>query len=448
MPEDRRPRAERQRSDLARRLARSLPQAALANLRKVGAEARRAGLRAFLVGGPVRDTLLRRRVLDVDVVIEGDAIALARALAERHGGTVRAHERFGTATWHPRSGPPIDLATARTETYATPAALPVVGRGTLTDDLFRRDFTVNAMAASLDPASFGELFDPHGGLADLRVRTLRVLHERSFEDDPTRAFRAARFVATLGKSIEADTRRFMRDALEAGHFEKLSPARVRRELVKALGGRRAPESAHALAHADLLRFLHPRLTLATETVRWLRRLEAALAWHERSFPAEAVERWALVLACAARRLKPDARAQLATRVGAQRFEREVVVEAPARAVKAAARLARLRRKTPSAVYASCAGESVETLLLATAASDRPAVRAALKRYLKELRHVRPAITGTDLLRAGVAAGPSIARGLEAALAAKLDGRATTRAQQLRIAVAAANRRHGGGATHP
>src|SRR5437763_10234033 len=181
---------------------------------------------AFLVGGAVRDLLLGRGTVDLDVAIEGDARAVARELAGRLGGEAKEHDRFGTATV--RAGDlTVDLATTRRETYAEPGALPEVEPARLGEDLARRDFTINAMAASLGAAALGELVDPHGGREDLEAGVIRVLHPGSFTDDPTRLLRAVRYEARFGFRMDPETERFARAAIAAGTPSTVSGARIR-----------------------------------------------------------------------------------------------------------------------------------------------------------------------------------------------------------------------------
>ena len=203
------------------RLQRHAGAAAVAELRLAGELAVAAGSRAYLVGGVVRDLWLGRRCDDLDLVVEGDAAALARELASRLRGRLRLHSRFLTATVERAHAKNIDLGTARRETYPRPAALPHVEVGDLEQDLLRRDFTINAMAVRLDPERFGELIDPAGGLADLRAARIRVLHDRSFIDDPTRGFRALRFAVRLGFHLSKRTARLLAHAVASDVFDRL-----------------------------------------------------------------------------------------------------------------------------------------------------------------------------------------------------------------------------------
>jgi len=205
-------------------------------LRRLGRLAEAQGLETYAVGGCVRDWLLgAARVTDLDVCMVGDGIAFAKAAARRLGASVVVHEPFGTATLERRpAGLRIDVAGCRKETYAKPAAYPTVSPGTLREDLFRRDFTINAMAMAIGPQAFGRLVDAFGGRRDLQAKRLRVLHAKSFVDDPSRILRAARFAARDGLLLEPQTARWLRQALAAGLIARLNRGRIRKELRRML----------------------------------------------------------------------------------------------------------------------------------------------------------------------------------------------------------------------
>ncbi|MGE5843989.1 MAG: CCA tRNA nucleotidyltransferase [Syntrophaceae bacterium] len=204
-------------------------------LLEAGTLAREMGYRAYIVGGAVRDVLMGLQSLDVDIVAEGEGIRFARSLAGRLRARVKSYERFGTATLTFPDGTKVDIATARTETYERPAALPRVTPGSIRDDMFRRDFTVNAMAVSLMPGDFGRLLDDFGGYRDIRQRRIRALHERSFIDDPTRIFRAVRFEKRLDFRIVRSTEQWIAEALSRPLLEELEDYRIATELRLILG---------------------------------------------------------------------------------------------------------------------------------------------------------------------------------------------------------------------
>jgi tRNA nucleotidyltransferase (CCA-adding enzyme) len=206
-------------------------------LRTIGRLADERQIQAYAVGGCVRDWCLGlQRVTDVDVAVEGDGIAMARAIAHRLHGAVETHEQFGTATICGRGprGMRVDVASCRREVYARPAAYPRVSAGTLEDDLFRRDFTINAMAVRLDPDRFGMLIDPFQGLRDPRGRLLRMLHERSFLDDPSRILRGVRFAVRFHLRWERGTADALRRAVAAGALGRLNAGRLSKELARML----------------------------------------------------------------------------------------------------------------------------------------------------------------------------------------------------------------------
>ena len=225
------------RTTLGRSTHVPVPAQARRVLEAVGQLAQAQGVSVYAVGGCVRDWCLGRdRAVDLDVAVEGDAIALARAVAAQWHGTERSHAQFGTATVQLVRGPVrrLDFAMCRQETYSGPAAYPRVHPGRLTEDLFRRDFTINAMAAALSPRRFGQLEDPYGGRPDVERGILRVLHERSFVDDPTRLLRGIRFAVRFGFAFEPRTRKRLIESLRDGALTRVNPGRLSRELDQML----------------------------------------------------------------------------------------------------------------------------------------------------------------------------------------------------------------------
>lgn len=219
-------------------------------IREVAAEKE---CRPYLVGGPVRDLLLDRPVSDIDVTLaENGASTLARALAKRIGGRVRSHPQFMTYKVSADQFPEIDIATARKERYREPGALPSVTEGHLNDDLMRRDFTVNAIALDL---TTGELHDPANGAKDIEQRLIRVLHDESFIDDPTRVFRAIRLAARLGFTVEPHTRKLLDDAIAGGALGTISKERLWRELTLAYEEAEAPAVLEAINEAGAIKTL-------------------------------------------------------------------------------------------------------------------------------------------------------------------------------------------------
>jgi tRNA nucleotidyltransferase (CCA-adding enzyme) len=375
---------------------------------------------SFLVGGAVRDLLRGARAVDLDLAIEGDARASARELAGRLGGQAREHERFGTATV--RSGDlAFDLATTRRETYDRPGALPQVEEARLAEDLGRRDFTINAMAIGLTGDDLGHLYDPHGGVDDLGAGAVRVLHDGSFLDDPTRLLRALRYEARLGFAMDANTERLARQAAKGGALETVSAPRVRDELVDLLAELEVASAVERLHELELDRALHPSLEADAELVASAA-LGAATLGADRVLSALA----ALVSG------QPGELAPWLAELGLRSGERDAVLRAARSAPVLAGQLRRELR--PSELYALLHPEPGEALALALALRAPP---EPILRYLSELQNLRLEIGGEDLLAAGIPESAAIGRALEETRRRKLDGEVSGREQELEAALAIA-----------
>ena len=385
----------------------------LALLRRLGDAAANEGVELWLVGGPVRDALLGRPVLDLDLTSEAPAAELGPRLAERLGGTCGARSAFGTVKLR-LDGRTLDLATARAEVYPYPAALPViVADANISDDLARRDFGINAMAASLHPRRFGELLDTQGGVADLDAAVVRVLHRASFRDDPTRMFRAARYVSRLGFRLDSATRGQLRRNLL--HVDALSDARVRREIERLL---MEQDAARALLTAVRLGVLpavesglaapEVRDALKRANTRGLRGLPllGALTY---PLPAERVDAFR-------------------ERIGATKRQSQVM-RAVVRLHETEPRLAAAER--PSRVSRVVGAVPREAVEAASVAATSPAARRNLARYLNASRRRSP-LDGHDLLALGVPPGPAVGAMLTSLRNAVLDGVVRGRTQAERF----------------
>lgn len=225
----------------------------------IAAQAASLGFPCYVVGGFVRDLLLRRSVKDLDIIVEGNAIILGRSLVKKFGGKLTPHDAFRTAIWHlPASTNFVDLITARKEIYEKPGALPTVTPSVIEDDLRRRDFTINAMAIRLDGDHFGELLDPLNGQKDLEQGTIRVLHPRSFVDDPTRILRAARYEGRYSFNMDTATSGLVNaEALRV--LSGLSGERIRHEFDLILEEDNVPQIILRIANLDVLRAVHHAL---------------------------------------------------------------------------------------------------------------------------------------------------------------------------------------------
>ncbi len=400
--------------------------AALAELRPVfdavaAASEHETGV--YLVGGTVRDILLGEGGFDVDIAVEGDAIALAGTLASALGGRVRAHPRFGSAAVLYGDGSRVDVVTARTEFYDSPAALPSVEYATIREDLHRRDFTINAMAASLRGEDFGRLVDPFGGRADLAAGRIRVLHNLSFIEDPTRIFRAVRYENRHGFRMDEHTLALARGCVEMGLVGDLSSARLRDELLALLGEGEVDHSLPRLGELGLDRAIHPRLTADAESVKLLHRLTEL-----RDEYALDVPDWRLGLAVLARRLHSEEVYDWLQQLKVRRRDAERI----AAAVTVGRRLVELL-----AVPAVSAAEVVR--LAEPYAPDAPlfalglAELEPLRAYFRGLKDIRLEITGSDLADLGLRESPRVGEVLGELRQRKLNGELDGRESELAAA---------------
>lgn len=376
------------------------------------------GEEVYLVGGVVRDFLLGRPNEDVDLVVEGDGIAFAQALAEATKGRSHPHVPFLTAVVTLPSGKKIDVASARTEFYRTPAALPEVETSLIRQDLYRRDFTINALAIALKGDRFGMLVDFFGGRKDLERKEIRVLHSLSFIDDPTRAIRAVRYARRLGFTIAADTRYLISMALSEGILDRLSGQRLRHELVLLLNEPHPAGSVALLAELGLLRAIIPGVPWSDQVHVFLLELEGVLGWFEIQCLGKLPERWRIFLGALLVNGDPETGRRLAARLQLTgNLEAYVVgvheqVEKIWEVTQAHTRRSQLVRAIEEA--------PLETVLLAMAslqAEERRLLADALERALQPW----DAVTGADLIAAGIPPGPHIGRALEMARDAVLDG---------------------------
>jgi tRNA nucleotidyltransferase (CCA-adding enzyme) len=371
---------------------------------------------AYLVGGAVRDLLRGADGVDLDIVVEGDA----RPLVSRLGGRVREHERFGTATVS-TDDLTFDLATSRRETYERPGALPTVEPAPLAEDLGRRDFTINAMAAGLTGDDLGHLYDLYGGVDDLVAGLVRVLHDKSFVDDPTRLLRALRYESRLGFALEADTERLARKAAAAGGLRTVSGARVRDELLDLLGELEAPAAVERLKELGVDQAMHPSLHADPELVASAA-LGAVTIGADRALSALA----ALISGA------PVELDRWLSDLHLQAHQRDAVKRAAREAPRLAMELRRELR--PSELYDLLAPEPPEALALALAMRAPP---EPLMRYITDLRQVGLEIGGHDLVAAGVPESPALGEALRTVLRRKLDGEVSGRDEELAAAVEAA-----------
>jgi len=406
-------------TNLSSKIEKQLPAELVAFIQRAGKIAASQGQGLYLVGGVVRDLLMGQTNLDLDLVVEGNAIELAQHLAEINRGKITTHPHFNTAKlqWDKWS---VDLATARSETYAKPGALPTVTPGSINNDLFRRDFTINTMAIDLNPSHYGELIDQYGGRDDLEHKLIRVLHEKSFTDDATRIWRGLRYEQRLDFQLEATTLQLLKRDIPM--LDTISGDRIRYELECILKEKRPEKVLRRAEELNILKWLHPSL----KGDGWLAKKFGQA--RQLNFPNP-----------------PPVGLYLALLVYPLTNEETEPLISFLRLPKSLAQTLRdtisLKTKlpsladpelSPSSTYRLLHGYSLQAVTANSLACDSPVAHQHIQLFLGKLRYVRSALTGNDLQKMGIAPGPQIKEILQRLHEAKLDGKVTSRRDEVEM----------------
>ena len=410
-----------------------LPDHVFAVLSQAGELAERTNVSVFVVGGFVRDLLLGRPNLDLDLVVEGDGIAYARALGAAVKAIVKAHERFGTAVLVFPDSFKLDVATARTEYYEYPTALPTVERSSIKKDLYRRDFTINTLAVRLNAGRFGDLIDFYGGQHDLKEKTIRVLHSLSFVEDPTRVFRAIRFEQRFGFKLGRETLTLIKGAAKMDLFHRLSGSRLMEELILLFSEEEPRKAIARLDELDLLRFIHPSLTWSPRLDTLLKAVEDALDWYKLLYLDRKMDRWTVYFAALMDVVPDRAVKETLTRLPVPERQAEKIRTGRFTCRAILRRLSRRPPLKPAETYRALLGLSDEVLLLLIAKTTSESVKRQISAYLTTYQHVKPALTGHDLKKMGLKPGPLYRKILDRLLDARLNGEVKTEGDERELA---------------
>lgn len=400
-------------------------------LQRTGELAEGRHVRVYAVGGFVRDLLLGIPNLDLDLVVEGNGIRFAQALAQRYQARITTHGRFGTATVTFADGHRFDMATARTESYASPAALPTVQGSSLKEDLRRRDFTINTLAIRLNAPHFGELVDHHDSRRDLKDKTIRVLHGLSFIDDPTRVFRAIRFEQRLGFQLDRDTAILLTEAVKMRLLHRLSPARLSAELLHVLSEREPGQTLARLAGYNVLQFIHPRLKWSPGLARLLKAVEKVVKWHAGFSLGPIAFPWVVYAMALLDPLPYPAVQETLVRLTFPRRQTQSLLWVS----QESARLLRTLDWTvqPSETFRALCNLPDETLVFLMAKTRSKRAKQKIADVFTTYRKVSPILNGNDLKTMGLKPGPLYNRILDRLLDARLDGTVETAADERRLA---------------
>ena len=417
---------------IAKRFSRDIRE----TLQRLGAIGDSLGMAVYLVGGFVRDLLIGIDNLDMDVTVEGDAIFFTERFVELYGGRVRSHKKFGTAVLILHDDRKIDVASTRLEYYDSPGVLPTVERASLRHDLYRRDFTVNTLAICINGNRFGQLTDHFGGQQDIQERVVRVLHNLSFVEDPTRVFRAIRFEQRLGFHIAPHTENLMQSAVRMNLLEKLGGERLLSELVQIMREKEPIAAITRMASFGLLPYIHPGLKLVAATERVLRETGQVMAWLRLLYLEEKCEPWQVYLLALCDALSPqefhDVSVRLAIpgRLALRLCSQRHLVFSTLNAVKR--RLKQPAEVQNSQIYSWFSGLSLEMLSYLAARASSEQIRRFVSLYLTILRTIVPVLNGEDLRELGLEPGPLFRRMKNRLLQARLNGEVSNRDEEVAL----------------
>ena len=407
-----------------------LPAKIISLLKDLGKIADGLDYNAYLVGGLVRDVILKRENLDVDIVIEGDGIKFAKTFADEHGAKVRSYPKFGTAVLVMPDGFKIDVATARMEHYESPAALPEVKVSSLKRDLFRRDFTINTLAVHLNKAHYGVLIDHFGAMKDIKERTLRVLHSLSFVEDPTRILRAIRFGQRFGFKIGKLTESLIQNAVNIHCFENLSGQRLFIELELILKEEDPVGAIERMDGYGLLRFISPELRLSEEARNILKEIKGILAWFNLLYLGISYEPWKVYFLGLTSCVSDDAFKNLIGRLQFQDNEALGMISTRQEARGVLEELFNLKDKKKYALYRILSPLPPEALLYGMAITRSEKTKRSISTFFTKVKGTEVLLRGRDLIKMGYKPGPFFREILDSILEAKLEGDVSTREDEI------------------
>ena len=392
------------------------------------------GYSVYAVGGFVRDLLMKVENFDVDIVVEGDGIRLAEEFEKRFPCRIRTHKKFGTAIILFSDGLKIDVASARLEVYDSPAALPTVEQGSIKADLYRRDFTINTLAIQLNPRAFGELIDFFGGVKDIKEKGIRVLHNLSFVEDPTRVFRAIRFEQRFKFQIGKHTQNLMKNAVKMGFMDRLSGRRILSELILILQEENPSHALKRMRDFNLFHSLHPHFKLDDERIDLFEQIHHVISWFELLFLEERYDRWPIYLYGLIDSFKEGEIEELCQRLTMNDKLMKKVIEGKRQADQVLLHIFFwINSDTEpkrSEIYSLLNPLSTEVKLFMMAKTTQMTTRRYISLYFTQLKDIKPMLRGADLIQMGIKPGPSIKKTLDDLLKARLDEEVITRQEEM------------------
>ena len=418
------------KKNLASMLKERLPRRIISLIKNIGIIADTLEYKAYLVGGLVRDLLLKRENLDVDIVIEGDGISFAHKFAEQYDVRVRSHKKFGTAVLIFPDGFKVDVATARIEYYETPAAPPTVETSSLKMDLFRRDFTINTLAIQLNRRDYGTLIDYFGGQKDLKGKVIRVLHNLSFVEDPTRIFRAIRFEQRFGFRIGKLTLSLIKNAVDINSFKDLSGRRLFMELKFLLMERMPLKAVERMNELDLIQFISPDINYTEGLVTIFEDLRAVISWFDLLYLGYDYETWKVFWYGLTSSLDAKGLQEMAKRMQMNDLESRRMISQRMDVNRVLDGLYKLKGDNNYGIYKSLSQYDTEILLFMMAKANNEKIKRLISNYFTRLKGVKVLIKGNKLREMGFKPGPLYKEIFNRLLEARLNGEVATRADEI------------------
>ncbi|MFC1862630.1 CBS domain-containing protein [Thermodesulfobacteriota bacterium] len=420
------------KKNMATMLKERLPKRIINLFKEFGKQADILGYNVYLIGGLVRDVFLQRENFDVDIVVEGDGIKFAHEFASDHEVRVRGHKKFGTAVLIFPDGFKVDVATARMEYYETPAAPPIVETSSLKMDLFRRDFTINTLAIKLNKRDYGVLIDYFGGQKDLKEKIIRVLHNLSFVEDPTRVLRAIRFEQRFGFRIGRLTLALMKNAVNINCFKDLSGRRLYSELKLILMEIRPIRAIERMAELDLLQVISPNIRYSKDMEAQLEGIKSVISWFNLLYLEENYEPWKVYWYGLTSPLDAKTLETLSKRLQLGEQENRKLITQRLSLISTLEKLYRIKEGNSYAIYTLLSQYDTEILLFMMAKANNEKIKKIISKYFTKLKNVKVKIKGRDIKAMGIEPGPLYREIFNSLLEARLNNRVSTREDEIKL----------------
>lgn len=429
------------KEDTASLLKKKLPAEIFGILTAISETALKNKVNVYLVGGFVRDLLLHVKNFDIDIVVEGSGVEFAKKLARVFKGRLIIHERFQTAILvlklpglknYDKEIFKIDIATARTEYYEFPAALPKVELSSLKKDLYRRDFTINAMAISLNKDNFGLLFDFFGGLNDLKRGVLKVLHNLSFVEDPTRIFRAVRFEQRYNLKIEKQTEELIKTAVDMEMLKRVAGERLREEIIYILSEKEPCRGIRRMARLHELRFIHKDINWTLSLENFLKKVQREIEWFQKISNAK-IEKWLIYFSALLKDLNYEEQKKVCQKFMFSGRQKGKILASRENECDSLTGFTKKGKQLPSRMCSFFAGRSLEELILINVKVDSAFFRKNTGDFITVYSKIKPSLTGEDLKKLGLKPSPFLGEILKRVREAKIDGLLKSKTDELNFA---------------